>query len=530
MPDIAFHISSETADTNGHCPSGDRTRITLPIDPAIQVPNDAQPVAWLHNLAFTNAIANVDTADGSNSLVLGTGDGAVKFNKGSAGNPWVGFRYKVTDATGTVHQMGIVAPLTKEHGMTSEVEWSGIPATMDGMALAEVYKTINDCFKVALGTTAYVSKSFQNKPNMTQPSAAILNDGTIKVLPCPLPGSSASGILVYTGVTASGNNVTVTATPNTKIGKATNSTALTNALTTHEFQLMTTAQINQTVSAVIRNGVAADAYSSAVSVFDALGGGPISTSDANAIWSDRNSFGGTEAVVTSGTTTFGLYPDSTANITLNIPIGSYELDGFERAIARQAKANATLWAAVTKAQAHGTVLADPDDDTQWEAAVSGKAVDGTVYTMIVRLIGDTEVNRCILQCALGVHVYSGGLLTIVLGFDSTQLGIGTEGPAQITATNAAKVDRTRAVVFHAPTLAAGSYSTEGKKGGSALAMIPVTAKVGDVQSWEAEVPVRVPSGIAGTSVTHLTVFLSNEDGESLNLLADRWSAQLILSY
>ena len=59
--------------------------------------------------------------------------------------------------------------------------------------------------------------------------------------------------------------------------------------------------------------------------------------------------------------------------------------------------------------------ADPDDNTQWEAAVSGKAVDGTVYTMIVRLIGDTEVNRCVLQCALGVHVYSGGLLTIVLG-------------------------------------------------------------------------------------------------------------------
>ena len=59
--------------------------------------------------------------------------------------------------------------------------------------------------------------------------------------------------------------------------------------------------------------------------------------------------------MTGGTTTFGLYPDGTANITLNIPIGSYELDGFERAIARQAKANTTLWAAVTKAQAHGTV-------------------------------------------------------------------------------------------------------------------------------------------------------------------------------
>ena len=47
----------------------------------------------------------------------------------------------------------------------------------------EVYKTINDCFRMALSTTAYVSKSLQDKPNMTQPSAAILNDGKIKVLP-----------------------------------------------------------------------------------------------------------------------------------------------------------------------------------------------------------------------------------------------------------------------------------------------------------------------------------------------------------
>ena len=123
---------------------------------------------------------------------------------------------------------------------------------MDGMSLAEVYKTINECFRMALSTTAYVSKSLQDKPNMTQPSAAILNDGKIKPLPCPLPGSSKSGILVYTGVTASGNNVTIAATPNTKIGTATNSTALTTALNTHEFQLMTTAQINQTVSAVHR--------------------------------------------------------------------------------------------------------------------------------------------------------------------------------------------------------------------------------------------------------------------------------------
>jgi hypothetical protein len=51
-----------------------------------------------------------------------------------------------------------------------------------------------------------------------------------------------------------------------------------------------------------------------------------------------------------------------------------------------------------------------------------------------------------------------------------------------------------------------------------------------VQAWEASVPVQVPANIAGSSLSHLTVFLSNEDGEKLNLLADRWSAQLILSF
>jgi hypothetical protein len=131
-------------------------------------------------------------------------------------------------------------------------------------------------------------------------------------------------------------------------------------------------------------------------------------------------------------------------------------------------------------------------------------------------------------------------MTTVLGFEQSQLGTGTSGASvtatapdgnQIQAANAARVDRTRAVVFHAPTLCAGSYSTAGKQGGSALAMIPITAPVGDVQSWEASVPIKVPAGVAGTSLNHITVYLANEDGESINLIGgDRWSAQLILSY
>ena len=67
MPDICFHFSSETADAAGHCPGGDRTRITMPIEPALQIPNTAKPTCYLHNLAFSNNIANVYASDQSNN-------------------------------------------------------------------------------------------------------------------------------------------------------------------------------------------------------------------------------------------------------------------------------------------------------------------------------------------------------------------------------------------------------------------------------------------------------------------------------
>jgi hypothetical protein len=300
---------------------------------------------------------------------------------------------------------------------------------------------------------------------------------------------------------------------------------LISALNTYEFQLMTSDELNDWINDVWVTTLAT--YSGAVSIFEALGGGQLTPTASDPIWSDRNSFGGDADIVETG---FGLRRDG-SQITLTLPIASYELDGFERAIARQAKANLAFWSTINSHQSAATALADPDNDSQWKLATDGTlSSDGIAYLKIVQLIPDTELNRCKLQCAPQVQVLSGGLATEVLGFESSQLGVATEGPTIVTASGAAKVDRTRAVVFHAPTLAAGSYSTSGKRGGSALAMIPVTAPLGTVQSWEASVPVKVPSGIAGTSVTHLTVFLSNEDGEALNLLADRWSAQLILSY
>ena len=216
MPDIAFHLSSETADANGHCPGGDRTKITLPLEPALQIPIASKPVAWLHNLAFSNAIANVSASDGSGSLVIGTGDGACTFNKGStpAGvNPWVGIRYTASDGT----QCGMVAPLTKEHGLSVDfttdftVEYTGLAATLDGKSIAQVYAAINNAFSHALNSPTYATTSGQHFPGQGSPSAAILDGTKAKVVVMPLPGSTGGNVLTYNGVSTSGNNVTIDA-------------------------------------------------------------------------------------------------------------------------------------------------------------------------------------------------------------------------------------------------------------------------------------------------------------------------------
>jgi hypothetical protein len=519
----------------------------MPIEPALQIPNTANPVCWLHNLAFNNAMANIATSDGSNKLVVATGDGALTFQNGSqaANAPFIGFKYKVTDSDGTSHDMAMVAPLTQEHGLygspyavdsasttdggTVNLNWSGIPATLDGKSISEVYESINLCFERALNQASYARKTRQDMVFTAEGTSTaayaygVPSDAWYKeVLSLmALPGSTASGLLTYDSVDPDVSTVAITVTPN-------NNAALIASLNTQEFQLMTSQEINDWINDVwIIND---STYTNAVSIFDALGGGPLplgSPAPSSPIWSDRSSFGGEADVVTSG---FGLYR-SGSEVELSLPIAAYELSGFEKAIARQAYANTAFWSTLNSHQPASTELANPDNDAQWSAATSGTVGnDGISYVKLVSLTGDTELNRCVLQCAPQLNIVSGNLLTTVLGFDASQLGSTTEGPAVVTANNAARVDRNRCVVFHAPTLAAGSYSTAGKRGGSALAMIPITAPVGDVQAWEASVPVQVPANIAGSSLSHLTVFLSNEDGERLNLLADRWSAQLILSF
>ena len=69
------------------------------------------------------------------------------------------------------------------------------------------------------------------------------------------------------------------------------------------------------------------------------------------------------------------------------------------------------------------------------------------------------------------------------------------------------LDGVRAVGFHCPSLASGTYSTSGKLGGSQLGLVPIDVGIGQVVNWEASIPIEVPCKISGTKLNELHFFL-----------------------
>ena len=82
----------------------------------------------------------------------------------------------------------------------------------------------------------------------------------------------------------------------------------------------------------------------------------------------------------------------------------------------------------------------------------------------------------------------------------------------------------------ASRLETGTYGTGGLLGGSQLALIPITAKIGETQNWEASVPIKVPCRAAGSTIGHIDFYLSNEDGDPINLLQDRFEAVVVVEW
>ena len=191
---------------------------------------------------------------------------------------------------------------------------------------------------------------------------------------------------------------------------------------------------------------------------------------------------------------------------------------------------------IDEALAFSSAYPEPRDSNVHKAVIV-PSESGTAYDFFVKpvtLEADNTSNRVrMMTCNSGLSIdfSKSTLFTKLLGFSDDQtLVTGSPPVASGTAVHPARVDRVRAVSFHCPSLASGTYSTSGKMGGSQLAMVPITAGIGEVQSWEASVPIKIEANVAGSVRHKLYFFLSNEDGLPISLLGDRFEAVMVLEY
>ena len=238
------------------------------------------------------------------------------------------------------------------------------------------------------------------------------------------------------------------------------------------------------------------------------------------------------------------------SVNITFPAGAYSLQNVERKIAQVIYDNykTAVWdpmdTAVKKLANTPEGLANPYTST-WEQSltasevanlsrippdVTGRFPSNKFYLKPVTIAPDLISNRVVCVAALPSLTIAkdSTLFTSLLGYSAAQINVWPGG--LVTAASAARVDKTRSVAFHVPSLATGTYGTGGALGGSQLALVPITAKLGETQNWEVSVPIEVPCRAAGSTIGHIDFYLANEDGLPINLLQDRFEGVVVVKW
>ena len=103
-------------------------------------------------------------------------------------------------------------------------------------------------------------------------------------------------------------------------------------------------------------------------------------------------------------------------------------------------------------------------------------------------------------------------------------------PEPWSAQEQSKINRTKAIEFHCPTLVSTAYNQDGKMYGGSLASIPITQPRGGVEVWQAAYDNSVPISLHGGVVDSLTYSLTNQDGDPVNLQGSDFNATLRISW
>ena len=188
-------------------------------------------------------------------------------------------------------------------------------------------------------------------------------------------------------------------------------------------------------------------------------------------------------------------------------------------------------------------------DAKAEAAPH-KAMLGTeTNTKHVRPIAMQPDNRTgLLETATGSPLLkidsSSTLFTEALGYTATDMikqnpfthlssPKVTGEPATNRAMDASKggrLLRTTSVAFHCPSLVSSSYNQHGELAGAVMANVPITVPSNNVQAWQAMYDTSIPCSLHGGNVDTIDFYLTNQDGDNVDMMGNDWLATVRLSW
>jgi len=179
------------------------------------------------------------------------------------------------------------------------------------------------------------------------------------------------------------------------------------------------------------------------------------------------------------------------------------------------------------------------------ADLAGRATDAILEKQSLRSVKpftfkhDTISNKLMVIVLGAVNILdSSTLFTDLLGFDKSlwptpnptdkhsphgRLGIWT-------ATHAPKLDMTRSLTFHCPTMIESTYSADGKFSGSQVASIPITVSANMTEVWNASFANSVPCKNQGSTISQVDYYITDQEGREVNMQKSSFQGSLLVEW
>ena len=180
-----------------------------------------------------------------------------------------------------------------------------------------------------------------------------------------------------------------------------------------------------------------------------------------------------------------------------------------------------------------TLRANPQTN-RLEVIILGPGEFRTGSTLATKVLGfdesqlATDTNHW--QTILHSERNIAGALTFDRGWDGKTTSTSTFQQAVRDKQKPQRLDSSRVINFHLPGLVKGSYDRNGNKGNGRVATVPITVPPGAVEQWQVSTPLYMPCDVAGAYINSIVWFITNEEGDTIDLQGGRMSATVIVQW